>query len=679
MSKKVILTYFSIILSLILAACQPTGAPDTPEPIVETLVVTEVVEATPVETIQVVTPTPEPSGPRTLVICIGVEPDTLYPYGQNSSSTYQILQAIAEGGWSAFDNNSFAYQPVILEKLPNLADGDAVLTPVVVGEGDRVVDATGDVVTLESTADPPIMLSPAGGGDPIPYQGGDFEMEQLSVTFKLLPDLLWSDGTPMTAADSVYAFNLLADPDTQYLKTAVERTASYDAIDELTTLWTGLPGFRDAEYFTNFFGPAPEHIWGKYTAADLLTAEESYLKPIGWGPYMIQEWIKGESLTLHKNPNYFRAAEGLPKFDTLIFRFVGQNSTTNIAALLSGECDIVDASTPLIDQGQLLLDLQSSGQINATFTTGTVFSHVDFGIQHVDHDDGYQMGVDRPDFFSDLRIHQAFAMCMDRQALVDQVFFGQSTVINTYLPPQHPLYNREVRHYDFDVQAGSALLEEVGWVDDDGDPSTPRLAQEVANIPNGTPLVLSYVSRSVSDFEQVAAILQESLAKCGIQINPGFYTFTELFADGPEGPIFGRHFDLSQFVWFTGVAPPCDLYLSELTPGPAGEEWVSVQDVITRTFSESGWGGQNDPGFVNEEYDQACNNALGTLPGQPEHEESHLEAQRIFAEQLPVVPLYLNLKLAATRPDLCGLIMDPSNASELWNIEEFDYGEGCEQ
>ena len=55
-----------IVPSLILAACQAPGTPETAQPIVETLVVTEVVEATPVEVIQVVTPTPEPSGPRTL-------------------------------------------------------------------------------------------------------------------------------------------------------------------------------------------------------------------------------------------------------------------------------------------------------------------------------------------------------------------------------------------------------------------------------------------------------------------------------------------------------------------------------------------------------------------------------------------------------------------------------------
>ena len=87
----------------------------------------------------------------------------------------------------------------------------------------------------------------------------------------------------------------------------------------------------------------------------------------------------------------------------------------------------------------------------------------------------------------------------------------------------------------------------------------------------------------------------------------------------------------------------------------------------------------NNTGFANEEYDRACKTALGSLPGQPEYEAAHLEAQRIFAEQLPVVPLYLRIKLAATRPDMCGHIMDPTNPSPYWNIEEFDYGEGCEE
>jgi peptide/nickel transport system substrate-binding protein len=484
----------------------------------------------------------------------------------------------------------------------------------------------------------------------------------------------------LTAEDSVYAFTLLSDPDTPFPdpKHAIERTASYETIDELTTKWIGLPGFKDAEYYTNFFGPAPEHIWDKYSAAELLEAEESHLRPVGWGPYKIDEWVKGEGITLSKNPNYYRSAEGLPKFDSLVFRFVGDNASANIAALISGECDIIDQSSALITQAQLLLDLQSSGQIKATFATSTVWDHVDFGIQHVDYDDGYQPGIDRPDFFSDVRTRQAFMMCMDRQTLVETLTFGESTVIDGYLPPQHPLHNPDVLHYDFDVASGSALLEEIGWVDDDGDPATSRIAQDIPNIPDGTPLEIAYETASSGLRPQVAAILQESLSQCGIKANIQTHPRSEWFADGPEGILFGRRFELGEFAWLTGVAPPCDLYLSSRITGPPGETWISIQDGLERTFSESGWIGDNNPGFANEAYDAVCNTALGSLPGQPEYEAAHLEAQRIFAEQLPVAPLFLPLKVAATRPDMCGFIMDPSNQSEMWNIEEFDYGEGCQ-
>jgi ABC-type transport system substrate-binding protein len=84
-------------------------------------------------------------------------------------------------------------------------------------------------------------------------------------------------------------------------------------------------------------------------------------------------------------------------------------------------------------------------------------------------------------------------------------------------------------------------------------------------------------------------------------------------------------------------------------------------------------------GFVDEEYDRVCRTARSSLPGQSEYEAAHREAQRIFSEQLPSVPLYMRIKVSAMRPDMCGVIMDPSSDSELWNIEEFDYGEGCQE
>ena len=136
MSKKVYVFHVLLLLVFILAAC--AAPPASPEPVVETMVVTEVVEATPVEVIQVVTPTPEPAGSRTLVICLGDEPEVLSPYGSGRTN-WQILESVYGGiWWGAVDHNSFTYQPIIQEKLPSIPDGDAVVSSVLVSEGDTV-------------------------------------------------------------------------------------------------------------------------------------------------------------------------------------------------------------------------------------------------------------------------------------------------------------------------------------------------------------------------------------------------------------------------------------------------------------------------------------------------------------------------------------------------------------
>jgi peptide/nickel transport system substrate-binding protein len=291
--------------------------------------------------------------------------------------------------------------------------------------------------------------------------------------------------------------------------------------------------------------------------------------------------------------------------------------------------------------------------VNAAFVTSTVWEHADFGILPVE-------SYDRPDFFSDVRTHRAIAHCMDRQAVVDTVLFGQSAVPDTYVPPQHPLFNPQAAYYDFDVARGAALLEEVGWIDDDGDSSTPRVAQSIQGTADGTPLEFNYWTTSATQRQQATQVLQASLAECGIKVNLEYWSPDEYFADGPDGPLFGRHFDIGQFAWLTGVEPSCNLFISQEITGPPEDGFC-------------GWGCANDTGWANDDYDAACNAALQSLPGTPEYEQYHKEAQYIFGDQLPVVPLYLRLKLAATRPDMKNFIMDPTANSEMWNIEEFDY------
>lgn len=287
-----------VIASMLLAACQSQPA---------TIVETVYVEGTP-QVIEVVA-TEETVIPDTLVICLGQEPDTLYNYGGNMLAMGQVLEAIYDGGATGYDARSFAYQAVITEKLPSLSDGDALIEVVTVNEGDTISDPVGDPITLEAG----VLVRPAGCSSPdceITYEGGPLEMDQMVVTFTFLPGLLWSDGTPLTTSDSVYSFNLNADPDTPAGKFVVQRTFSYEALDDNTTMWMGLPGYMDATYMLNFWAPMPEHVWGQYTALELVEAEVSSRAPIGWGPYVLDEWVSGESISLHKNPNYFRADEG---------------------------------------------------------------------------------------------------------------------------------------------------------------------------------------------------------------------------------------------------------------------------------------------------------------------------------------------------------------------------------
>jgi peptide/nickel transport system substrate-binding protein len=86
--------------------------------------------------------------------------------------------------------------------------------------------------------------------------------------------------------------------------------------------------------------------------------------------------------------------------------------------------------------------------------------------------------------------------------------------------------------------------------------------------------------------------------------------------------------------------------------------------------------GTNVTGYRNPNFDSACNKTLQTVSTDPEY-TLHQEAQALFAADIPALPLYLRLKVAATRPDFCGFTLDPASSSALADIEAFDYGAAC--
>jgi ABC-type oligopeptide transport system substrate-binding subunit len=84
------------------------------------------------------------------------------------------------------------------------------------------------------------------------------------------------------------------------------------------------------------------------------------------------------------------------------------------------------------------------------------------------------------------------------------------------------------------------------------------------------------------------------------------------------------------------------------------------------------WNRPNVSGFLDDEYDTACLSALEARPGSEQYAVGQVEAQRIFSERLPVLPLFQRSRVTLARETVIGLAPNPTQVSELWNIEQLD-------
>ncbi|MFN8432769.1 MAG: ABC transporter substrate-binding protein [Anaerolineales bacterium] len=639
--KKNIIPFLLIAVLIVIPACLSAPAQtETPAPTESLIEITE---------------TPPASLGPALTICLGQEPNSLYPFGDLNDAARNVLSAIYDG---PIDNVSYEYQPVILTKLPSIENGDAQIVPVKINNGDSVVGADGNIIQFSKGS----TVRPAGcrsADCAITYDGtSSIEMDQMIVTFRMRPDLTWSDGTPLTADDSIYSFELQKESKVNSYLT--ERTQAYEAADEQTLQWFSIPGYLDPTYFINFWQPAPKHTWSEFTPDQLPSVDVASRVPLGWGPYAVKEWLPGESLTLEKNPYYYRSRDGYPKLDSIQFRFIPDPDLA-LSELIAGRCDVIDPTIDLEDQVGLLQEMQTSGQAKFFVTTGMSMEWLGLGITPASYDNGYDIQKDRQNFFLDTYTRQAIAYCLDRQTIVTSVLHGLTEVPTSYLPLGHPALDTNLSAINYDPEIGNSLLDQAGWLDEDEDPSTPRRAINVQKVAYNTPLILNYQTTSTTQRRQVAAILEQSLANCGIGLNVEFISPNDLYAPGPVGPLFGRQFDLAEYaLGVDGSEPPCS--------------WFSTSSIPNEANS---WSGTNVTGFSNEEYDLACQAGESSLQEDSSYLSSYRQTQIVLAEQLPAIPLYSRLHIAAARPDLCGFDLDPS-ARSLWNVEAFEVSQTCQ-
>jgi peptide/nickel transport system substrate-binding protein len=169
--------------------------------------VTDVPTVTEGDPVFLSSPEPTPTQPtpippvHTLTVCAGSEPSELFLYNDKTYIKQVILSAIYDG---PLDGVNFDTRPVILQKMPSLIDGDAVIEAVAVNEGDLVMDASGALTVLQAGT----LVHPLGCSSPdcaIRYETGTLQMDHMRVIFHIRPGVEWADGASLTAADSVFS------------------------------------------------------------------------------------------------------------------------------------------------------------------------------------------------------------------------------------------------------------------------------------------------------------------------------------------------------------------------------------------------------------------------------------------------------------------------------------------
>ena len=637
--------FLALLLPLAVAAC---GLPSGAVPPL-TLAPTGDVPAT------VPLPTPAPE-PETLVVCTAEEPPSLFLYSARGASTEAVFAALYDG---PVDAASFSLQPVLLSKLPAQADGDLVIEPVAVRTGEVFFD--------------PLTLAPrnlAYNDSYLPsgctsreclrvFQGGEVTMDRMRVEFRLQPARFWSDGQPLTAGDSLFSYEVDGRPETSSSKFLVDRTASYDALDDLTLRWTGIPGYLDGGAPGNIWTPLPRHVLAGLPAADLATSVAAARTPLGWGAYAIEKWTPGRELVLTRNAFYVSAEGAVPAFDRVVYRFLEAGLRQGMQQVLTGECDVLDESLALStgsgeDYGESLLamlDLQNQGLLQVVSTPGVLVEQLTFNIRSGQRDNPLAQPV----------VRTAVAMCLDKQALAQATWRGLAATASTYLPPAHPLAVPDPAEPVTDREAARQLLQQAGWVTGIEEPSAPRVASGAAGAQAGA--VLEFTLRVVSGgLEGVAANeIQRQLSECGIRVVLEPVPAGSLGLPFPEGPVFGTEFESVLWAWPAWSLPPCELFLTSELPSQAAPNGV------------------NASGFSSPAFDRACSRLLFSGGWGADAIEAAAETQALLAEALPALPLFTRPRLLLAASDVCGLEADPAIPSLLWTIERLGRGEACSE
>lgn len=487
-------------------------------------------------------------------------------------------------------------------------------------------------------------------------ENGGFAEDLTSITWNLRDDIVWSDGTPLTAEDVIFTWEYCTHPDMgcSYVD-YFDDVVSVEASDPHTVVVNfGIP----KPYPYNAFVSAASPIIQKAQFQDCLGANaanctDQNFAPIGTGAYIVEEFRPNDVITFVANPNY--RVEGQPAFDRLVLKGGGDAESAARAVFETGEADY---AWNLQISPSILAEMEAQGLGTWIVGFGTsverlILNHTNPDAALGDARSVYGDGSNPHPFLSNLTVRQALSMAIDRNIIAEQLYgkAGRATCNIFNNPPIAVSPNNDGCLVQ-DIAGANALLDEAGIVDTDGDG-----VREL----DGVPLNILYQTSTNAVRQSTQALIKQWWSEIGVETELRNIDGSVFFGGDPASPdTYQKHF--SDIEMFTSSASGTD---------PEGwfARWVCEPTAETMPGPDNGWLGRNVPRWCSPEYDVLFQ-TLTETPGIEARAELAIQLNDMIVQNYALIPLVHRGGSSAHSNTIEGVWINDLD-SELWNIAEW--------
>jgi len=279
---------------------------------------------------------------------------------------------------------------------------------------------------------------------------GGISSDLKTWTFHMRPGLKWSDGQPYDARDVDFSWRLWTNPKfPAYQTTGINLITSADvSSDNLSiTFHLKAPFSPFLSVWTDGLqAPLPAHHFQGVAPDKIMTSPDNLNPSVTSGPFMMKESKPGDHYTMVRNPNYYRASEGLPYLDSVVFRVVTSQDTI-LKDLQAGTID----SAWFLDVTKAIAYQRLTNYKLAFNPNASNFEAMYFNFHN-------------PILGKHPEVRQAMAMAIDHQALIDTARRGQAVPLCTdHGQSYNPGYQADAPCPKFDSAAANTLLDQNGW------------------------------------------------------------------------------------------------------------------------------------------------------------------------------------------------------------------------